>query len=264
MIVFFRHFSLFHHCQWVQPLIGFAYYIGSTLLSDHIIAIYHHYFFSKDNGIISSSPLLIVIFWSFYVTPPHGWVKPTIGFAGYIKNYFSERSNYCYIYIYICLDHNGVVLPSPLLIFIFWIFAWFLLTYECYHSFRLLITLKVTFWKIVLSPYIITVFLPSEWHHFTVTVVDFYMLRLFYSSYLWMTATTCWYHIFHWNYFVGWSYFNFIDMVITDSIWSTPMRNLTLSFYSLALTIKIEQTFFKWSILNESRLSKDNDHFTGY
>ena len=34
--------------------------------------------------------------------------------------------------------------------------------------------------------------------------------------------------IFHLKYCVWWSYFNFIGMMITDSIWSTMLRNLTL------------------------------------
>ena len=52
--------------------------------------------------------------------------------------------------------------------------------------------------------------------------------------------------------------------MITDSIWSTLLINLTLIFSSLSLTIKIEQTFGKLSILTESRLSKENKHLEIY
>ena len=44
LIVICCRFSLFLRCPWVRPLIVFADYIGSTFLSNHIIALYHHYF----------------------------------------------------------------------------------------------------------------------------------------------------------------------------------------------------------------------------
>ena len=75
---------------------------------------------------------------------------------------------------------------------------------------------------------------------------------------------------------VWWSYFNFIDMMINDSNWSTLLSDLTqllLLFitkypniknicqvinYTWIKTIKREQTFCKLSIRNQSILSKKN------
>ena len=72
------------------------------------------------------------------------------------------------------------------------------------------------------------VLIPAQWGIFTVTVIDCYVLKFFYDSLSWMTETTHYYHMFHWKYYVGWSYFNFIDMMINDSIWSTLPSDLTL------------------------------------
>ena len=52
-------------------------------------------------------------------------------------------------------------------------FLCFLISHEFDHSLGSLITLAVLFWAIIISLYIITVFLWSQWHRFTVTVVDF-------------------------------------------------------------------------------------------
>ena len=62
--------------------------------------------------------------------------------------------------------------------------------------------------------------------------------------------------IFHLKYCVWWSYFHFIDMLITDSIWTTLLSDLTTCFTSISLTFQLEQTFVELSILTESRLSK--------
>ena len=72
----------------------------------------------------------------------------------------------------------------------------------------------------------------------------------------------------HYKLWVWWSYFNFIDMMINDSIWSTMVSDLTLLLfffisnypirgnicqginYQWINTIKREQTFGKLSIRN--------------
>ena len=54
-------------------------------------------------------------------------------------------------------------------------FLWLLPTDECDHLLVSLLTLGVIFWVIALSLYIIIVFLPAQWHHFTTTIVDYYI-----------------------------------------------------------------------------------------
>ena len=44
LIVIFWSFSVINSQRWVLPLVRITDYIGTTLLSDHIIAIYHHCF----------------------------------------------------------------------------------------------------------------------------------------------------------------------------------------------------------------------------
>ena len=83
----------------------------------------------------------------------------------------------------------------------------------------------------------------------------------FYGNFSWMNATTCWYHIFHWEYFVGWSYYHFIYMMIPASIWITLMRNITLLFPFIT---NYWNTFGKISILTGSRQSKENKYLASY
>ena len=50
-------------------------------------------------------------------------------------------------------QHNGVVSPSPLLIFFWGYFFGFLIAHECDHLFGSLLTSKLLFWAIILSTY---------------------------------------------------------------------------------------------------------------
>ena len=44
---FYVVYFYFLHCPWVKQLIEFAHYIGSTFLSNHIIAVYHICFYLR-------------------------------------------------------------------------------------------------------------------------------------------------------------------------------------------------------------------------
>ena len=78
-----------------------------------------------------------------------------------------------------------------------WLTATVILTDEFHHSFGLLHTSELISWVVLLSPYIIVVFLLEKWRIFTVTIVDCYVLKCLYDSSSWVTATTCWCHRFH-------------------------------------------------------------------
>ena len=56
----------------------------------------------------------------------------------------------------------------------------------------------------------------------------------------------------------------FSIMIITDSILSHLLSNLTLLLFFLTLIILLEQTFFKLSVITASILSKENEHLTSY
>ena len=116
---------------------------------------------------------MITIYWRFSVTTPHRWVWPPVGIAACVGSTFLKRSYYCYISSLFFSQHNGVVSPSPLLIAIFWIFLWFLLTDECDHLLGSLLRCNYFSEAIILSPYIMIFFLPAQWRSFTVTVADF-------------------------------------------------------------------------------------------
>ena len=79
-----------------------------------------------------------------------------------------------------------------------------------------------------------------------------------------MTVTNHWYHRLHWKYFVGWSYFNFINMMINDLIWSTLLSYINLLLFFFITNYPIRKAFFKWSIIIESRISKENENVTSY
>ena len=62
----------------------------------------------------------------------------------------------------------------------------FLFTDEYDRLFGSLITSELLLWAVVLSPYIIIVFIPEQWRGFTVTVVDSYILNCY------MIPLICW------------------------------------------------------------------------
>ena len=118
--------------------------------------------------------------------PLHRWLQSLVCMAGYIGNYFAERSNHCYI--------SWFFSPSTMVLFYrhhcwllyFEVSLSFLLTDDCDRSFRSLLTSELIFWAILLSPYIIIVFLPEKWRGFTITVVDCYILKFS------MIPSLCW------------------------------------------------------------------------
>ena len=146
----------------------------------------------------------------------------------------------------------------------FEVFLWFLLTDECDHLFRWLLTLGVLCLVIVLSPYIIIVFLPAQWRLFMFTIIDCYILKCFYYSSSWMTATTSWHRWFYWKYFAERLYYRYIDIMITDFIWSTLLRNITLLLILFITNYKKKTNI--WKVINSHLLFVliVNVHFWSY
>ena len=97
-------------------------------------------------------------------------------------------------------------------------------------------------------------FCPRTWHLFP---CENYFTSPLYGA---MAAT----HLFHPSSLCDlkpcawWSYFNFIDIMINDSIWNTMLSNLTLLLSFFITNYQIRKKIFKWSIITESRISKEN------
>ena len=72
--------------------------------------------------------------------------------------------------------------------------------------------------------------------------------HFFNHSSLWMTATTRWDHRFHCKYFSGRSYYRFIDIMITNYIWSTLLIDLTLLFFFFITNYKNRTSI--WKVIN--------------
>ena len=150
LIVIFSYISSPPPHRWVIPLIGIDDYIGSTFLSNYIIAIYNNCFFSGHNGVVSPSLLLIVLFWSFSVMPLHGWVRPLVEIAAYTGSTFLSN-NIIAIYCHTFYPSTTALFHCHrCLLTYFEVFLWFLPIDEFDHSLGLLITLEVIFWAIIL------------------------------------------------------------------------------------------------------------------
>ena len=103
-------------------------------------------------------------------------------------------------------------------------------------------------------------FIQKKWRLFTGTVVNCYIWKVFYDPSSCMNETDSWDCWFYCKYSSERSYFRYIDIMTTDFIWSTLLRNVTLLFI-LVITNYLKKTFGKISIHTESRLSKENKHF---
>ena len=113
-------------------------------------------FLSQHNAVVSPSLLLVIKFLIFFL--PHGWVRPLVEIADYIRTSF--MSNHIIAIYHHCFSLSTIVsfhCHHCLLIY-FESFLWILHTYECDHSLGLLITLEVLCWAIVLFLYIIIFF----------------------------------------------------------------------------------------------------------
>ena len=91
--------------------------------------------------------------------------------------------------LWICTDrYSGCISPVDC----------YILRFLCNLSSQMSATTPSDFWfpselinkEIILSPYTIVIFIPSQWCLFIVTVIDCYVLKFFYNYLLWMTATT--------------------------------------------------------------------------
>ena len=169
----FLWFLLMDDCN---QLLGLLITLEMTFLSNQIIAIYHHCFSRSTMAPFHCRSCRLLSFWSSYIIPPLWWLQPLVGFDDCIGNYFSGRSNYA-IYNHF---FNPITMASfhcrHFWLLYFNVFLLSLLEDECGHSFGSLITLELIFWEILLSPYIMVVFLPAQWRIFSVTAVPFEVL----------------------------------------------------------------------------------------
>ena len=152
LIVLFRGFSFFTHFPWLQPLVGFADYIGSNLLSNHIIAIYCHCLSPRTMASFHRPRCWLLYFIVFFL-PPHGLVQPLVDFADYIgsiflRNHTIAMHNHCFSPSTMASFHSH---HCWLLCFLIILFS--LPTDDCDHSLVSLITLVVLCWAITLSLY---------------------------------------------------------------------------------------------------------------
>ena len=120
---------------------------------------------------------------------------------------------------------------------------------------------------------VIIVSLQSQWHHFTVTVVDFYISKIFCNSSPWTSATTLWNCWKHSKSVSMWSYYWYkssllgskkngvvsllpLFIVIIWSYYVIPYHSMTL-LLNFFITIYPKRTHF-WQLINlhVSRISK--------
>ena len=160
-------------------------------------------FFSQHNGVVSPSLFLVVIFLRFSLFSCCPWVQPIVG--------FSENNRITFLSDNIIAIYHHCFYPSTKVSFHrhCWQLLYFLVFFmdECNHSLGFLITLEVLCWAIILSLYIIIIFLRAQRHCFTVTVVHCYILKFSCDSSPRMSATTCWDRWLYWNYFAQRSYY---------------------------------------------------------
>ena len=152
LIVIFCHITFFSRCWWVQPLVGISNYIGSTLMSDHIIATYYLFFlWSKWHRFIVTVVDCYIL--NFPVISTYGLVQPLVWIADYIGNTLLRD--------HIIAIYHHCFYPSIMSLFCrhccwllyFEVFLWFLPMNDCDHSLGFLITLKVLCWAIIFSLY---------------------------------------------------------------------------------------------------------------
>ena len=148
-------------------------------------------------------------------------------------------------------QHNGLVPPSPSLIAFFVVFLDFLIDHECHHSFVLLLKSELLCWAIVLSPYIIIVFLPEQWHSFAITVVGCYILNFSMITTLpWLQA------LVGMDYYTG-NYF-LIDKIIAMHhdffLWAKWRHFIVIIFDCYTLKF-----FYHWS--SQMSATTCSDHF---
>ena len=98
IIVYFC-FYLFPPHGLVWPLVGIAYYIESTLMSNYIIALYRHCFSPSTMAPYHCHRCWFLYFVIFLFPHPNVWVWPLVGIADYIGILCSAiiLSLYCYI-----------------------------------------------------------------------------------------------------------------------------------------------------------------------
>ena len=90
-------------------------------------------------------------------------------------------------------QYNGVLSTSSALIVFFRCFYWFTHCPRVGPLVRIAPYIGSTFLSDhIIAIYIIIIFIPAQWRRFVVTIVDCYILKFFYDSSSWMTATTHW------------------------------------------------------------------------
>ena len=120
-LLFFCRFYLFPHCPWVQPLVGFTYYIGSTLMSNHIIAIYHNCFSAITMASFHCHRCWLLYFEVFLWLLPTDECDHLLGSLLTLEVIFWAIILSLYIII-VFFQNNGVISLSLLFNFILFIF----------------------------------------------------------------------------------------------------------------------------------------------
>ena len=92
----------------------------------------------------------------------------------------------------------------------FAVFLCFLVAHKFGHLVGSLITLELIWWAIILSLFITISSLQAQGRHFSDTVVNCYILKIFYYSSPLMIATTRWYCWLHWKYFADRLFYPYI------------------------------------------------------
>ena len=213
-------FSLFPHCPRVRPLIGFTDYIEITLLSNHIINIYHHCFSPSTMVFFHRHHFLFLCF-VICIFSPHVWVIPLVDITDYIGS--TLLSNNIITIYHHCFSPRKMASfhRQRCLLLYSEFFLWFFPTYECGQFLGLTITLELLSWDIIslLYYYISLSLLLAEscgitffcgfyssamapYHLFLLYIVAF----VYFIFSLRMSVTTCCNHLLWSQFFADQSY----------------------------------------------------------
>ena len=119
----------------------------------------------------------------------------------------------------------------------FEVFLLFLLFDDFNQSLGSLITLDITLMSNQITAIYHDYFLRALWRHFTVMIVDCYILKFFCHSSSKVSATTCPYFCLHWKYFSERSYYHHISSLFlsqNNGVFS-PSPLLIVMFWSFSM-----------------------------
>ena len=133
---------MINHHGWLQPLIGFSDYIGSTLPCDNIIYITIIVFIQSQWSCFTVNVVDYYIL-KFSVITHHGWLRPLVGIAAYIGSIFPSN----YIIAINCLCWSLSIMYSfhchRCWLLYFEVFLLFLITIQVYFLSSLSLCIKI-------------------------------------------------------------------------------------------------------------------------